>query len=165
MQLHHEGKLCSTYLVVYYFFGWWITTTFVAFQTSLSSFFSKDLQDGLVLWCLLGVFTQEVASDSTQITVATWIQRLPKEWSSRTLGQQSQLSHSPLTQRTQIIQYCYQRNNTTHMEHYVAFHQLTYEWLHRYNQFGYWLTSFSYLKECLPRLWSHPLQKVVLKPL
>ena len=67
-------------------------------------------------WYLPGIFTQEVASDSTQITVATWIQRLPKEWSSRTLGQQSQLSHSPLTQRTQIIRCGYQKKRTAHME-------------------------------------------------
>ena len=89
-------------------------------------------------------FTQEVASDSTQITIATWIQRLPKEWSSRMLSRQSQLLRLPLTQQTQTIHCCYQRKSTAHMEHYVAFHQLTSEWLHRYNQFGYWLTSFSY---------------------
>ena len=46
--------------------------------------------------------------------------------------------------RTQVIHYCYQRKSTAHMEHYVAFHQLTYEWVHCYNQFGYWLASFSY---------------------
>ena len=79
-----------------------------------------------------------------RITVATWIQRLPKEWSSRILSRQSQLLRLPLTQQTQTIQYCYQRKRTTPMEHYVAFHQLTSKWLHRYNQFGYWLTSFSY---------------------
>ena len=61
------------------------------------------------------------ASDSTQITIATWIQRLPKEWSSRTLSRQSQLLCLPLTQQTQTIQYCYQRKSTAHMEHYVAF--------------------------------------------
>ena len=36
------------------------------------------------------------------------------------LSQQSQLSHSLLTQLTQVIQYCYQRKSTAHMEHYVA---------------------------------------------
>ena len=61
-------------------------------------------------------FNQEVASDSTQITVATWIQRLPKEWSSRTLSRQSQLWRLPLTRQTQTMQYCYQRKRTAHME-------------------------------------------------
>ena len=50
----------------------------VAFQTSLSSFFSKDLQDGLVLWYLPCIFTHGVASESTQITVAAWIQGFPQ---------------------------------------------------------------------------------------
>ena len=89
-------------------------------------------------------FSQGVASDTTQITVAVWIREFPKEWSSRTLSRLSQLSHSPLTQQTQIIQCRYQRKSTIYKEHYVAFHQLTSKWLHRYNQFGYWLTSFSY---------------------
>ena len=71
-------------------------------------------------------FTQEVASDSTQITVATWIRRLHKEWSSRTLSWQSQLLRLPLTRQTQTIQYCYQRKRTTHMEplQWVSFRRL-----------------------------------------
>ena len=75
---HHEGKLCSTCLVAYYFFNWCILATFVFLQTSLSSFFSKDFQGELVLWYLPCVFTQEVASDSTQITVAAWIRGFPQ---------------------------------------------------------------------------------------
>ena len=61
-------------------------------------------------------FTQGVASDTTQITVAVWIQEFPKEWSSRTLSRQSQLLRLPLTRQTQTIQYCYQRKRTAHME-------------------------------------------------
>ena len=70
--------------------------------------------------------------------------RIPSNNDRRKWGPQSQLSHSPLTQQAQIIQCYYQRKSTAPMEHYVVFHQLTYEWVHRYNQFGNWLTSFSY---------------------
>ena len=76
--LHHEGNLCSTCLVVFYFSRRCILATFIDLQASLSSFLSKDFQSGLVLWYLPGVFTQEVASDSTQIIVAAWIQGFPQ---------------------------------------------------------------------------------------
>ena len=52
--------------------------TFVDLETSLSSFFNKYFQGGLVPWYRPFVFTDEVASDPTQITVASWIQGFPQ---------------------------------------------------------------------------------------
>ena len=63
---------------MYYFSSRCILATFVDLQNSLSSFFSKDFQGELVLQYLPCVFTQEVAADPTQITVAAWIQGSPQ---------------------------------------------------------------------------------------
>ena len=60
------------------FFYRCILASFVDLQASLSSFFSNVFQGRLVLSCLPCVFTQEVASDSTQIIVAAWIQGFPQ---------------------------------------------------------------------------------------
>ena len=116
VRLHHEDKLYSTCLVVNESLVLWLLATCVVLQASLTSFYVNGSPMLTCLWYLICVFTQEVASDSTQITVATWIRRLPKEWSSRTLSRQSQLLCLPLTQQTQTIQYCYQRKRTAHME-------------------------------------------------
>ena len=73
-----EDKLCSTCLVVYYFSSRCMLATLVDLQTSLSSFFCKDFQGGLILWYLPCVFAHAVASDSTQLTVAAWIRGFPQ---------------------------------------------------------------------------------------
>jgi len=73
-----EDKLCSTCLVVYCFSSRCMLATLVDLQTSLSSFFCKDFQGGLILWYLPCVFAHAVASDSTQLTVAAWIRGFPQ---------------------------------------------------------------------------------------
>jgi hypothetical protein len=143
---------------------WWILGTFIVLQTSLPSFFSNGSPMLTYLWYRTCVFTQEIASDSTQITAATWIRRLPKEWSTRTLSWQSQLLYSRLTRQTQIIQCWHQRKRATHMKPYVAFHQLasndwtSYDW----NIHCQLVHRFSHsLKGRLPRIWTQPLSEVV----
>ena len=65
-------------LVVYYFSSRCMLATLVDLQTSLSSFFCKDFQGGLILWYLPCVFAHAVASDSTPLTVAAWIRGFPQ---------------------------------------------------------------------------------------
>jgi len=76
--MHHKVKLRSTSLVVYCFSSQCILATLVDLQTSLSSFFSKDLQGGHVLSTFPCVFTHEFAANPTQITIAAWIQGFPQ---------------------------------------------------------------------------------------
>ena len=79
VQLHHEGQFVLNLL------GSELVPSFViacnlCCPPSLSNIFLRQWFSNADMPLVPYMcFTQEIASDSTQITVATWIQRLPKE--------------------------------------------------------------------------------------
>ena len=76
--LHHKGKLCSTCQVAYYFFQLVYTCNFYCPPNLAIIILQQGFPWQTCPWYILCVFTHEVASDSTQITVAPWIQGFPQ---------------------------------------------------------------------------------------